>query len=289
MNTFGLSDKRYEQMKAYGNSDVTIGELIRLYGHMTVEDGYFVCKTHGTSTTIRNAMVVETTPQLGAFSSNWDACREAEKHGTEFINDMPGLEKGYYVDTPANRQLCENALLRNPDLRIDNWIDIEDGEWGTRYAEHFGAPALPELASNQEVILRTELPDRIEVGCYTDQVMPAGTPDWMLDNFWCGLLVLKRDWAEERAKSIGYADLEEFLGEYTWDDTLGWFQDAIEDGALLGFSTGEMPYTERKMYYGEHNLAPAKQPSLDEQMSRAKETAERANPTPTQAPDRERS
>lgn len=283
MNRFGLSDKRYTDLQAYGNSDLTIGELIRLYGVDRVEKGYFICKITGESSSfISSARVIGTDPQFGLFSDNWEACRQAEKDGIKFINDMPGLEKGYYIDTPENRELCEKELLRKPELRIQNWIDVDDGEWGTRYVAHFGNPIEPAPTPSEQLILRTELPDRIEIGCYTDQVMPAGTSDKMLDDFWCGLLVVPREWAEEKAKKRGYTDLEEFLGEYTWDDTIGWFQDAIYDGVLLGFSAGQAAYDERE-------ISQPRQSSLEEQMSRAKQTAEMSAPAHTQPPEHERS
>lgn len=287
MNTFGLSEKRYEALKAYGNSDTTIGELIRLYGFNIIEKGYFIDFSSGNAaSTVQGALVVETVPQFGAFSDNWEACRQAEKDGIKFINDMPGLERGYYVDTQKNRELCKEELLRKPELRIHNWIDIEDGEWGTRYAEHFGDPSLfskpPAQSHTEKLILRTELPDRVEIGCYTDQVMPAGTSDKMLDDFWCGLLVVPRDWAEKKAKALGYADLDEFFSEYTWDDTIGWFSDAIYDGVLLGFSAGQPAYDERE-------ISETRQPSLEEQMSAARQTAEKSAPAPTQIPEHERS
>ena len=282
MNKFGLSENRYAELRAYGNSDVTIDELIRMYGFNIIEKGYFVDVSRGNASAIQGALVVDTISQFGAFADTWDACRQAEKDGVKFINDIPGLEKGFYVDTPKNRELCQKELMCKPELRIQNWIDMEDGEWGTRSAAYFGKPNEVPVTFSEQLILRTELPDRVEIGCYTDQVMPAGTSDKMLDDFWCGLLVVARDWAEEKAKAIGYADLDEFLSEYTWDDTIGWFQDAIYDGALLGFSAGQPAYDERE-------ISQPRQPSLEEQMACAKQTAAKSAPMHTQSPEHERS
>lgn len=39
-----------------------------------------------------------------------DACKQAEQDGVKFINDMEGLEKHRYVDTPENREYCKRWL-----------------------------------------------------------------------------------------------------------------------------------------------------------------------------------
>jgi hypothetical protein len=39
-----------------------------------------------------------------------DACMQAEKDGVKFINDIEGIDKRRYIDTPKNRMLCEEYV-----------------------------------------------------------------------------------------------------------------------------------------------------------------------------------
>lgn len=40
-------------------------------------------------------------------------------------------------------------------------------------------------------------------------------------------------WAEKKAKEQGFNNLQEFLGEYTWDNTVGWMPSAQIEGVLI--------------------------------------------------------
>ena len=137
---YGLTDERYQQLVDHGIANYTIEGLIRYYGLDVVQKGYMQCRQeyyNESSAVIPNAMHIEHVPQLATFDCVWDACRQAEKDGVMFINDMEGLEKGFYVDTPENRKICADGLKQYPNLRIENWLDIEDGDWGSGYAEYF--------------------------------------------------------------------------------------------------------------------------------------------------------
>jgi len=137
-DTYGLSKKRYHTLlNLEGLSDDKIVTLIQENGVPEVEKGYCSTMAYGSSEIIDGAIHVEKIDELDTFLSDWEACRQAEKDGVKFINDMDGLEKGLYIDTPENRAICEEALREHPEYRIENWIDTES-EWGSRYVEVFG-------------------------------------------------------------------------------------------------------------------------------------------------------
>lgn len=136
----GLTKERYEQLLQAGATDQVIESSVYLYGPYAVQTGYALSyhpRHELLSTTIDNALHVKSIDSLLQYQSDWEACRMAEKQGVRFINDMPGLEKGYYIDTPENREICKQALIEHPEFRVENWLDPGDGEWGTRYAQSF--------------------------------------------------------------------------------------------------------------------------------------------------------
>jgi len=140
-----------------------------------VQKGYMQCRQeyyNESSAVIPKAMHIEHVPQLATFDCVWDACRQAEKDGIIFINDMEGLEKGFYVDTPENRKICADGLKQYPNLRIENWIDIEDGEWGSGYAEYF---LKEEFAQTDEMAVKPEqLTRRLNVTVMCQAVYNSG-------------------------------------------------------------------------------------------------------------------
>lgn len=42
-----------------------------------------------------------------------DACEQAAKDGVKFVNDIKGLEKNRYIDTPENRELCKQYVVED--------------------------------------------------------------------------------------------------------------------------------------------------------------------------------
>lgn len=148
----GLDKELVQRYIKLGVPSYTIDGLLRCCGHYAIEHGYMSITCQGDSgVDIPGALCIRHVKELKVFSSDWDACRQAEKDGVRFINDMDGLEKGCYIDTERNRNICKTALENNPSFRIEAWLDPEDGEWGTRYHQYFFgepenpvAPAAPE-------------------------------------------------------------------------------------------------------------------------------------------------
>ena len=79
------------------------------------------------------------------FDNDFDACRQAEKDGVKFINDMDGLEKGRYVDTPENRRICAAYLAEHPEARIENWFTEVSSDYQKAYVEAFGSPTIGSI------------------------------------------------------------------------------------------------------------------------------------------------
>ena len=59
---------------------------------------------------IPEAIVVQ---GVDPFITDFEASRLAEKNGVKFINDIKGLEKGLYIDTPENRKIVERAIAKD--------------------------------------------------------------------------------------------------------------------------------------------------------------------------------
>lgn len=144
-------------------------------------------------------------------------------------------------------------------------------------------------------VFQEEAPDRIEIGCYPDQVLPKTDIAENIDGFYGAYFVVSREWAEEQAKAIGYTDLEEFLGDYTWDTTDGWYEKAFHEGALLGVSLGAQPYDEQEIptfsdqptkKQGKKTIE-AGSMSLEQKLAKAKESAQNNLPDSARSgPDR---
>jgi len=136
---FGLSEERYNKLKQSPRfmSDESIKDYIRIWGIDGVEKGYSIFNVSGSDVIIEDALTIEEIGELNYFDGDFKACRQAEKDGVKFINDIEGLEKGCYVDTPKNRKHCKEMLEKYPEYRIENWIDW-DGDYGQMYSEVFG-------------------------------------------------------------------------------------------------------------------------------------------------------
>ena len=53
-----------------------------------------------------------------------DACAQAEKDGVKFINDIEGVDKHRYINTPKNRRLCEALYGRTETTKNEIDADI---------------------------------------------------------------------------------------------------------------------------------------------------------------------
>ncbi len=117
-------------------------------------------------------------------------------------------------------------------------------------------PTLSELLNSSSSSLIDE--NFIELSCYADQVLPHAAPAELVDDYDGAVFTVPRTWAEAQAKDAGYESLDEFLDDYTWDTTDGWYEKAFRDGVLLGVSVGGLNPNDR---------------SLDTKIARAKEIA----------------
>lgn len=87
-----------------------------------IEKGYDVFQCEGSVSVIDGALVIELINDVGKFDNDFEACRQAEKDGIKFINDVDELEKGCYIDTLENRKHCIEMLKRFPEYRVPNLI-----------------------------------------------------------------------------------------------------------------------------------------------------------------------
>lgn len=129
--------------------ETLIKELMEEYGWSREEtiNGYGIFACYNSDTCIEGAEVVEAIGELneefdyGFECSDFKACRQAEIDGVKFINDIKGLEKGYYIDTPENRKLCIKELSEHPEYRIENWLFKEEFKmYKELYIKTFGNP-----------------------------------------------------------------------------------------------------------------------------------------------------
>ena len=83
----------------------------------------YVRTLSGYETVIEQAYVVEAIRHLNMFDSDFLASRQAELDRVyTFINDIPEIQKGLYIDTPENRNTVINAMCAYPQFRIHNII-----------------------------------------------------------------------------------------------------------------------------------------------------------------------
>lgn len=96
--------------------------------------------------------------------------------------------------------------------------------------------------------MEAEAPSTVVISAYADTGLPHTDNADLIDSYYCVNLTVSRDWAEQKAISAGFKDLEGFLDEYTWDDTQDWYQTAFEAGALVGVNIekGGVLYTPGK-------------------------------------------
>lgn len=70
-------------------------------------------------TILPGTLVVERIDALMMYDDDFYASRQAELDGSfSFINDIPDLEKGLYIDSPENRKAVLDALATHPEFRL---------------------------------------------------------------------------------------------------------------------------------------------------------------------------
>lgn len=142
---FGLKPETYQSFLDRGFDDEDIKGIVNDWGVDDIERGYTTFRVSGSDVVVEGALLVEAISEIGRYEDDFDACRQAEKDGVAFINDVDGLEKGCYIDTPENRALCVGMLKEHPEYRIENWLDA-DSDFGQKYVALFGNPIKEKAA-----------------------------------------------------------------------------------------------------------------------------------------------
>lgn len=113
-----------------------------------VKNGYAVFNS-GNDEYIEGARYIADIGSLKMYEGTFDACRQAELDGVNFINDMDGLEKGVYIDTPENRKVCDEYILVKPEYCVENMMaKSPDSRHWEKYREHYG---LIEISSRDDM------------------------------------------------------------------------------------------------------------------------------------------
>ena len=131
-----------ERREEYGRNGIGLDDLM-----VHVDDGWaiedlargYVITSSDSDVNVPDALCVEPIYTLGYFN-NWEACVRARKDGIRLIDDIPGLEKGYYIDTPKNRELCKEAIGKRPELRIESIFPKLDEDYRELYTKAYGRP-----------------------------------------------------------------------------------------------------------------------------------------------------
>lgn len=82
--------------------------------------GYGIFTSSGSSFYIPDALHIEKIDDLMMFDSDDEAAIQAEKDGIKFINDMDGVPKKVYIDTPENRDIIKKALIQYPEYYFND-------------------------------------------------------------------------------------------------------------------------------------------------------------------------
>lgn len=78
--------------------------------------------------------------------------------------------------------------------------------------------------------------DLVTIHCYVDQLVD--NTDGRFDRFSSAWFIVPKEWAGKMAVKYGFHDLEDFYNTYTYDNTDGWMQRAVDDGVLEGCGAG---------------------------------------------------
>lgn len=86
--------------------------------------GYDIFSSMGSASVIPQALHIEKIDVVELFGGDFEAARQAEADGfCTFINDVEGLERGTYIDTPENRAHCTAYIEKHPEYRIENQLN----------------------------------------------------------------------------------------------------------------------------------------------------------------------
>lgn len=103
--------------------------------------GYCVSLSDGFEGYVPHTLIIDKIDDINKFNSRFEASRQAEKDGIKFINDIEGLEKGLYIDTKENREICLKALKESDKYNINRIIadDLKNNKnikWWAMYFEY---------------------------------------------------------------------------------------------------------------------------------------------------------
>ncbi|MCF7625519.1 MULTISPECIES: hypothetical protein [Bacillaceae] len=142
----------------------------------------------------------------------------------------------------------EKLLLRNPLNNITEFyehdlngaLEITEQNYDYLYSLQMSEAGWDDEVDKKfrEKVKELEDERNITLHCYTDQLI--NNEDGKFDKFGSAWFTVPWNWAEELANLQGFSSLEEFLKEYTYDNTDDWLSQAIEEGVLIGTGTGDM-------------------------------------------------
>lgn len=213
-----------------------------------------------------------------------DAHRLVPNHSKPICNletlcDTVTQVVNHVLETEMKNISSDNIIVRYDDVAhliskddFNRYFHIISGEIGNREVGFTLAPLSEGVIASAADIAQEKHPDLIDISCYADQVLPKTDRSELIEQYDCALFTVPRSWAESMAKEAGYRDVEEFLDDYTWDTTDGWFERAFHDGVLSGISLGVTAFNTREADITANQ--PREKPSLDDMLSKAKETAQ---------------
>lgn len=80
--------------------------------------------------------------------------------------------------------------------------------------------------------------DKVTIHCYVDQLI--SNDDGKYDTFGSAWFTVPTEWLLKHVLKSGFSSLEDFYSNYTYDDTDGLMDLAIDEGKLIGCGTGSM-------------------------------------------------
>lgn len=145
-----------EKLRKNGFDAALIDELVQDWGIDNLVAGYCI-GTSDSDIDIPDAYLVTRIDALDTtmFENEFDALQQARRDGVPLIDDIPGIEKGRYLDTEENRKVCRKALERNPSLRIENIFEQFSPSYAKRYASCYGEPMRAQ-EKNDAALMLTE-------------------------------------------------------------------------------------------------------------------------------------
>ncbi|MFD4932162.1 hypothetical protein ACFWMS_25365 [Peribacillus butanolivorans] len=170
-------------------------------------------------------------------TADFDMSAHGNLEVKEFLNlDNALIEAAYQVNDFIN---C---------IPYNGELDQEDTDWEASEHEIFRFYGVSRTGEDIVTVRVTEgtfedvseekATMNITLHTYVDQLI--NNEDGINDKFGSAWFTVPRNWAEKLVALQGFDSLEHFLKEYTYDNTIDWILEAVEEGVLIGTGTGDM-------------------------------------------------